>query len=603
MNKFVELLEQHCQWIGIGIGGLFLVWILYASVLVNPAAVVTPSGEEISPGEIDRQVKQEIADPLQRQIDDTRPVQTPPNAGGIIRKPWDLEFAGLDRATPTLPLYAFNSQPGEFKDRGGPIEAPKTDQITALPEPAPAPTMLDVKSARANVAPPPPPPGAPGAAQPVSGKDITYVRGHYSIDLMKMAQAFRDARIPQQATTSIIAVEVMRQVQKPDGTWDKPERVRMIDNGVRIMPVPPNNANRNQVAQFRAWAEGAQGQIDLVRPGFYTVAAGEGPWDPPAKLNILDPEKERLRRNEQLQREAIERRKNATPPRQPPPDAEPPPGRRRGSRNPEGMPMVTDPSRPNSYAELAGLELAQVPPPRVGPGEMFDPRDMDPNAVPVDPNAPGAPGAVVPAGGLPAPMFNPTLPGMPDKIVGWFFDEDVQEGRKYRYNVRYAIRNPAYESNLVDKPALAQQFVIWSDLDENGWSEAVEITPSTHFFLAQGNWAGNNVPQAVSVEVFKWAGGKWQRDAFRLAPGDRVGSDNSVAKFRTDNILVDIRYDERLDKAYVLFLGPDGRLIEQNPITARNDPVRQALMAEVNAGAPAPGPVGGMLPPVPLAGR
>lgn len=604
MNKFLELLEQHCQWIAIGIGGLFLAWMLYASVLVNPAAVQNSKkpDELLTPGEIDRDVKKDFADPLQRQIDDTRPVQPPASAGGIVREPWERQFAGIDRAAPPLFKFAFNSQPADITI-GPDIETPVANQqITELPEPAPAPRMLDHKSARANVAAPPAP-GAPagGPAVAVSGKDITYVRGHYSIDLTKMADAFRKAKIPQQATTSILAVEIYREQLQPDGTWSKPERVKLIDNGVKLMPLPPANANKQQIGQFRGWAESVQGQTDLLRPVFYTVAAGEGPWDPPVKLQILDPEKERQRKLDEARAARIEAEKAAKAARanQPRPEPTPPnEGRpRRGSRNPENNPLINDPDRPNTYAGLAGLELAQAEPTGA---PMFDPREMDPNA------APGAPGAnAVAAGGLPQPQFNPTLAGMPAEIVGWFFDENVQEGRKYRYNVRYAIRNPAYESNLVAKPALAQQFAIWSELDENGWSEPVEIAPGTHFFLAQGGWLANNVPLLVSVEVFKWSGGKWQRDVFRLAPGDRVGTDNNIAKFRTDNILVDIRFDERLNKAYVLFLGPDGRLAEQDPISARNDPLRQALMAEVNAGAPAPGgaPVGGAPAAPPIAVR
>ena len=30
MNKFLEILEAHCQWIAVGLSGLFLAWVLWS---------------------------------------------------------------------------------------------------------------------------------------------------------------------------------------------------------------------------------------------------------------------------------------------------------------------------------------------------------------------------------------------------------------------------------------------------------------------------------------------------------------------------------------------------------------------------------------------
>ena len=55
MKKLLDLLEQKVQWIVLGLGVL---WVLYMawSFLIQPPVKVTANGQEVSPGEVDEQV-------------------------------------------------------------------------------------------------------------------------------------------------------------------------------------------------------------------------------------------------------------------------------------------------------------------------------------------------------------------------------------------------------------------------------------------------------------------------------------------------------------------------------------------------------------------
>src|SRR5687768_192247 len=68
MQKYLDLLEQHVQWIALGLGGLFLMLMVFWYVLGQPIKA-TAGGKELGPGEVDpatlngpvKQLRQEIA--------------------------------------------------------------------------------------------------------------------------------------------------------------------------------------------------------------------------------------------------------------------------------------------------------------------------------------------------------------------------------------------------------------------------------------------------------------------------------------------------------------------------------------------------------------
>ena len=633
MNKFLEFLEKHCQWVAIGLGGLFFVWILWGYLLTSPVALEAPGRDTLTPGTVDTEVAKS-ADLLRSRID-SQAVKMPPAVASQDPITQFVEaMAGANVPALVNGDRTFSSQGMGVQEGPRGPEIPeamvRVTEFPVVPSAEVLPGIDGIKSARAQVVPVPvvagqPAPGAaPGAAPgvvSVEARDISYIRGQYRIDPALIAAEFSKVNVPAGLPTMIVAVEVYRQEKLPDGTWTKEALVKLIGNNIIPWPLPPANANFQQVGQFQAWAESPQGQADLLRPQFYQVLMGEGPWDAPQNLDDIKQlvaqqnDADKAVRVEEARRKAEEtkaRRQN-TP--QGPPPGEMPPELRRGRRGGAGGGefQIADPGRPNSLADLAGLQLAQARPPGYPPGypgapgrppiNPDDPRFMEEGMMPMPmpgQGAPGAPGAPT-AGALPAAAFVPQ--GAP-VIIGWFFDENVVEGHIYRYQVRYAIKNPMFQNNQVDpkKPELAQTFAIWSKLTDDAWSEERAIETSTRYYLANPGWQGGSVPNNVRVEVFKWAAGRWQRQIFQTSIGDTIGQKDAGIEFATASMLVDVRFDDRLDRAYVLVLGPDGQLTEREPIIDRNDPDRAALkLLADKAAPPAVGAAGG--PGAPVAGR
>ena len=55
MEKVLKFLEKYVQWIALGLGGLFLLAMVYNYVLQDPVTV-TLGGKDVLPGEIDKEI-------------------------------------------------------------------------------------------------------------------------------------------------------------------------------------------------------------------------------------------------------------------------------------------------------------------------------------------------------------------------------------------------------------------------------------------------------------------------------------------------------------------------------------------------------------------
>src|SRR5688500_11986982 len=57
MEKALAILEKHVQWIAIGLGALFLVFMVYSYALQDPVTVVVPGqSKPLTPGELDQTI-------------------------------------------------------------------------------------------------------------------------------------------------------------------------------------------------------------------------------------------------------------------------------------------------------------------------------------------------------------------------------------------------------------------------------------------------------------------------------------------------------------------------------------------------------------------
>ncbi|HEX8342441.1 MAG TPA: hypothetical protein VF624_16175 [Tepidisphaeraceae bacterium] len=654
MNKVLEYFEAYCQWIAVGIGALFLLWALYSYVLVPPVTVQA-GNQQYSPGNVDLKVEQS-ARRLKEQLEDTTPVDPPKNPNTPVAGFLDAMNGANLTAIALRPDWA-SGTPGVIvkEDDGGGGDSKQV--IAALPVVTPAVpqavkpgrAFINPNPVMANGAPVPPavvpvpgqpaPPAQPGVVA-VAGKDLAYVKFDYAIDVEKIDAAFRAVGIGQGINnTSIIAVKLMRREKKPDGTLSDPVEIRRIANGENVFPLPPRPEGQT-VKDILNWGENPLTLSALVRPAFFQVFAGEGPFDPPAVLPIDQVDaveqqrKDKMIEDRRLKAEADKAAREQRRSSRPPPGAGgagpgdegmggPDGGPPRGPRGPRGRGNLTeDPQRGANVLDgsgLGGLELAQAPPvprdvpPFMRPGGPGRPPMPILPGDPDNPMMPGMPGEefgmpgqppVQPGQGqsnaepLPSPVFQPGAIGK--TITAWAYDDTVEEGRTYQYQVLYALRNPVFAANAnVAVPDVAGTFALWSILDEGAWSQDVTVDPSTYFFLAQPNWQMQSVPGAVRMSVYKWAAGKWQVAlAPTVAPGDVIGAvtgnTSGPVSFATNYTLVDVRYDERQQRPYVIVLGPDGKLTEREPKADRDDKVHAALRMVIEQGNAANGAAAGM---------
>ncbi|HEY0008100.1 MAG TPA: hypothetical protein VGB55_05210 [Tepidisphaeraceae bacterium] len=640
MEKVIELLEKHCQWIAIGLGGLFLTWVLWSYALMNPVMVTAADGRQLGPADVDEWARSTHGQALDQQINDPAPVRPPGDPAKIneVQTPVMAVIAGEDRKVPPLSAFKFTS-PGsdlEIKERQG-VEDTKV-LVEAVPTIPPALVEDSSKSARMHTtmqvsdaanpgvpAAPPPAPGAPGAVPP-DGRDITYAFIQYRIATKEIAAAFNAVKIPNSINkTSVIGVKLMRQEMQPTGEWGPATEVPLPANNIVPPTIPPAGSPLQVINAFRSRIESPQGVSDLLRPPFFQLILGEGPWDPPMELPTVDLAKEReeqmreaRRLNEEKQKQNNATRRGNTP--QMPPEGRGGPGGRGGrgpldGGMPPGAPMpfkgLPDTHRDRSPVVDSGqLDFQQVRRPAPGRPPMPNPLDEADAQMrgqpgqppqpwqPPEPGQPPQPGQ--PQGPPPAASeFNPATE--PD-VVGWAYDTTVQEGRTYRYQVLYCLRNPVYDANenVVSKPEIARAFALWSTIDEKAWSKEIIVPTSTYYFLAGPGWLENSIPGAIKIDVYKWAVGKWQHNQFAVSPGDRIGRAEEKVNYGTDAVLVDVRFDGRRAplNAFALILSPDGRLIERDPKTDREANLRVALQRAVEqASNPtgAPGTVG--MPP------
>lgn len=597
MKKVVELLEQHCQWIVIGLGGIFLILILWNYVVTSPVAVEVPGQPPLKPGNVDLEVAK-IAKNVEDQINTTRQKIPPRNTQEDPLERHRTVMSGGSNQEVIIANRYFTSSIAFNPTLKDPDKLPDAPQLVQkLPDLPPSEVLPDLglKIARAQVvigpiganqpAQPVPPVGTGTTVLPANATDLNYARGEYKIEPAEIHQSFQEVGIPPGQTTMILAIKVLRQEQRPNGSWSEPVEVKPLDNGIKPWPLPGPNAGFQEIGQYEAWFSSLQGQSDLLRPPFYTLLSGEGPWDPPTNLDDVKEqvkaakEAERLRQAEERR---LQRENRPTPtPRQP---ISPPSRRGRPGNIPPEFPefRVEDTSRAESLAELAGLQLAQVAPPNY-PGGRYPPpppfirssdmmeEEFNPESWSQPPGQQIQPGTGQPQ--LPPLPPAPFDPRQASTIYGWFFDAEVVEGHTYRYQVLYAIKNPVWQSNLVarDKPELARQYAIWSTIKEDGWSEPRTVETTARYFIADRSWTSGSVPSSVRMEVFKWTGGKWQSRIFSVYPGDQIGWRDAGTDWGTGSRLVDIRFDERLERAYLLVMGPDGKISQRDPFSDRED--------------------------------
>jgi hypothetical protein len=577
MQKALKILEQNAEWIAMGLGGLWVLLIVWKYVL-TPPVVSLGKGTTLHPSEVDLEVSHAataLANEMNRK--------DVPKMPGIdfaeqfaksmeSTMPMPLAFAPIDSPAASKPLVV---GPGGDVPNGptllaalpGPLVPTDASLIAGrsmIVKPVPAANANNNGAVPAPAVPVAPVPlvnpvgGAP--IVPINGVDKVWVTVFGLVDYASWDTLFKEAKLPDWlgGQKEFLEVQIERQEVGPDGT--------PVGQPVRVKPVTLNEPAadwKTDPDQFLDWAD--KNQVPIIQPVFYQVVSGDMWKTPemaaaeaanPANLNgqtstpwlgpdgtfnakqFLDATKAmtpkdaldaRLKltpeqRREVTKEEQDEKDKDRT---NHPPTVRPGTGRPNtdtrgggvrgggGGVRGGGVRGGNDITDPSIFREI----LAQAAPGNVAPIHGR------PNAGGRRP-LPTGPGPYQ-GGFQPRPEFQQAGAVNQDpngKIHIWAHDDSVESGKTYVYRIRVIYKNPVYKTQNIAQPALTQQLGIpdfadpaagWSE-----WSKPVTIPQLINFWLASNVGANTN---AVRFRVRKWQNAKANDKEFTVQVGDMIG--------------------------------------------------------------------------------
>lgn len=506
MQKTLDILEKNVQWFALGLGAIFLLWVVGAYV-VKPPASVSIDRKPLTAGEVAEYTAQGPVRDISSQIESQK---TPPNipVADVVSS---YKSTMQVPKSPPLPQYAFdtgvkvfNPSPGK---PGPETPANPNGAIVALPQlPKAQPqqsqaglTVVKAPEAKANAAP-----AAQQAAD--SGMDLVWVSESFVIPADALSKSFtaafagRQLNNPALSSTCILQVVLQRQrASSTDGAGQPafpqgdqgieevaPARTVTIDPS--FLKIPPATATPNDKYKYIAWA---QEHPSLVyQPPFYQVIAGDAYQQPqPNSPNTAVPGSAPI------------------PGVQPAAPTNP-------SSQPDKPPVIF---APRADAASSGFRFTQA---EMDRRQMDRRRQLDQRGG---------------FGGF-GNQFNNPNPGnanglidplkLTSDILLWAHDDTVKPAETYRYRVIYKMKNPLFNSVNIVAKELSDQFDLVSPPSD--WTQPVSVPAITKFWIQAYRRDGAN------VDVYHWQNGEWTHKSVLIAPGDQVpGTDWTLVDVRT----------------------------------------------------------------------
>jgi hypothetical protein len=311
--KIADYFEKNVQWIAVGLGCLWLLWVGWTYGIHRPEVDV--NGQKLSAGSVDEHIRDTDMQALTVKVADQN---IPP---GLVEVPdfTDAFVNSMNGQPPgPLPAFAIRSDPPYAQIE---ITTPKNMRekyvVNKLPnvvipteltvvsgrsqiiQPPEKPKVLNANAANGNAAnneggkpnifndnpqpqPQPQPQPAVAAAAPLPGQpagaqmDRTWVSVFAKLNFTDQDKEFNNARIPPfLMQKQYIEVQLQRQEVLPDGSFARIETVAGLP-----MNQPP--ADRKKPADFIKWSADAEAQKLILAPPFYFVVKGTS-WEIPQK--------------------------------------------------------------------------------------------------------------------------------------------------------------------------------------------------------------------------------------------------------------------------------------------------------------------------------
>jgi hypothetical protein len=618
MQKVTAFLEQHIQWIAIGLGALFVLYMTYSYVILPPAQV-TVGNESFGPSEIDPHTAETVVGKLQSAMQNSQKIkmEVPQYVQAFQStmtwqgaKPIKLEGLTDTSLTHDVPLPPKPQDPNAPQQNNGiaggnnqqtPNPGAPGGKLTQLPVP-PTPKQTDpttfVKYGRSVVVPPPAPGQAaqvpaPGIVPP-GAVDTDWVTQMWTVSMNDIDAAFRNAGVtglpPELHKTMFLDVEMVRE-EMVDGQWGNSTVIQQhtpMRNNQPRQPFPGGAGNpqlRQAQFQYAAWA--STSTPDIIQPLFHVTVPNKGDqWTKPgpqlmaaltfnpaewaAKPDLTSLTKEQrdavmqYRRDQQkILAEQKKAQRPAPGPRAPTGGG----GGRGGPPDSSGEGMYAPAGRQQrSYAPARELPNFAVPPgPPRGPyGPPPRGRYGPPDVAEMD--GEGGFGTYGGGGGVQVP--NMPQPGT-DYPAGEFDPTDTVQPQPWKgkeveiwQHDDQVTAGKTYRYKM--RYRLKNPIFSTNAGDPAALTEQFSLdsefsdwtTPITVPSLVNFFVAGGVVQgrSTVAFEVFRWDQGQQKMERFDVAPGDQVGADRNGVSFTTDWTVVDFRVDPRANDPQILLV-------------------------------------------------
>jgi hypothetical protein len=624
MDKVKVFLEKYVEWLALGVGAAFLLYMVYANLVQEPVTS-TVDNQQVAPSQIDPLVWDRLAKPFAARI--KPPAETQP----VFDVPSFPTVSTVLTAAPEpmLPKSEFAQVPTFKPLMYSPkvIEEQNPDAITKLPA-APAPSGIFTSHGHTNVVS-----GSgnePQSAGSVSSAiDVQWISVGSYIPTDQIQTAFNAVRIGKEFDkTLVLRVYAEVETKQDDGSWSAPVPVAMPTLG-SMPPLPPMPAEtvpaapadgtapdpnlvdqwRKDVDAYKAFADANPGPI--MEPVLFRWTQGDvgDAWyvpgtpgktdsmelrdeafDPTKYKNVNDvPEqfKDQWEKwnQTQIQQKAKTNTGTGSIPNQTNTNQPSQPQQKRSSGGGKGgKGVVEDPDRPIEIAAGGGGG---------GGGGYTPPNNSDlpratrrenraPDANPIPQQPPQAqPASQEPNdaafdtmnGKLPHPgTFDPSH--QPSLFV-WAHDDQVQPGKTYRYRMRYAIMSPvAMTTGVCNPQSLADTFSLTSPFGE--WSEPVVVEADANFYAVKGTG-----DRSITFDIYHWKSGVWQKQEVTAYAGDMIGHKDAVTgtDFTTGWTLLDVRDSttSNVDDRAILLVSENGTIRRRDISTDRRTVKRQDL--------------------------
>jgi hypothetical protein len=618
--KIGEFFEKHVQWIAVGLGVAWLLWVGWAYGVNRPEIEV--AGQKFSAGSIDEYIRETEMQPLAAKV------ANPNIPAGLVDVPdfTDAFVSSMNGQAPRpLTAIVIRSDPPyqqsvKIVDDGRPRE-----RVIAikLPEVA-VPTDLTSGSGRSLVMVLPPAPvrilnannpdnpnaarpnifdgavaqpaaaGAAVAGQPVGVQsDKVWVTQFAKLNLTAQDKFFAEAKIPPSLMQKMyIEVQMQRQEVMPDGTFGQIEMVKGLP-----MNQPP--VDRKAVTDYIKWSADPEAQKLILIPKFYEVVKGAA-WEIPHKADVpLVADNQQPADNFNLMQKYQDYKALKTPAEIKKFNDSMTPEQKRAFYNfrIDEEKKEQKLKNPPPGGKAPPVRENRALPPRRGEGDAIDPQLLREMFADGDPAIDARRRRLMTNEGEGAysrrrnrydtegmqplqpqqsqqQLLGSIVPDALGNIDIWAHDETAQPGRTYRYRLRAVIYNPLFNTantavdpkmNLVPylpgdlATAALDMEKSWSD-----WSKSVAIPTNLDMMLVSAQSLNGREVARFRVKRFQEGTFNEAPKAFEVAPGDTIGGLEKVVgikapvDFTTNWTLVDIR--QAGGDYRVRIMDPQGRM-------------------------------------------